>query len=134
MFSRLSAIVEWKANNEAGFARTRFDTHVAMVVLRNSVNSAEPDPSTLANRFRGEEWLKNPAPNFRRNTWPAVDHFDSCALAVTRGANHELALAIHCIGRVRNQIRPDLVQLTPAGADLRQRPVVITDNVDALFK
>src|SRR5690348_7479705 len=134
MVSRLRAIVKWNANDEPRLARPRLDAHVATVVLRNSVDSAEPDPRPLADRFRREKWLENPALNLGRNTRAAVDYFDSYTPAVTRRANHELALAIHCISRVRNQIRPDLVQLAPANADLRQRPVVITNNVDAFLK
>src|SRR3954469_13211757 len=94
----------------------------------------EAETGSLADWLSGEERFEDPAFDVVRDTGAVIDDFNTGAVVVSQSADDQLALSVHGIGGVDNQIGPDLVQLAAMRADFGQGTVVFADDLDAVFQ
>ena len=94
----------------------------------------ETQPGSLPHSLGGEERLENMVLHFRRDARSIVGDFDQQAIDLARRADTQLALSLHGVDGVVDQVGPDLVQVAAARADLRQGAVEIELHRDAVFQ
>src|SRR5690349_13801867 len=101
----------------------------------DALDDVEPEARPLPGCLRREMWLEDPRSELRRHSWPAVTDLDADAVALCRGMYAYDAFAVdfrcECIGRVIEQIRPELMQLGAVGLDFGERLIVLPNDSGA---
>src|SRR5215216_3488621 len=127
--------LERQTDDEAGVARLRLDPDVAAVAGHDdAAGDVQPEPGSLAHALGREERLPDPRLEGWRDARPVVGDLDAGPIALARRPNPEGAPAAHSVDGVVDQVGPDLVQLTPMGADLRQATVVLAVDRDGVLE
>src|SRR5215472_17816013 len=105
------------ADLKASIAGNGFDTDLAAHILNDAVHDIEPKPGALADSLGGEKRFKNTGLDIRWNSRPVVGDFDEDKIVLARGTDGQVAVAVHGVGGVINQIGPDLIEFAAAGHD-----------------
>src|SRR5580658_180547 len=124
---------EWQADLKARIAWGGFDGNLAAMAAHDAGGGFEAQSRTLSDALGGEERLKQTLADFRRDARSVIANFDQQAVQLARRADPQLALALHGVDGVVDQVSPDLVQLTAARANLGQGAVEIQLRHDAVF-
>src|SRR4051812_263979 len=104
------------------------------MIAHDAADGVEAEAGSFADWLGGEEWLEDAAFDIVRDAGAVVDYFDAGTVAVAGGAYGELAVSIHGVGGVGDQVGPDLVELAAVRADFGQGAVVLADDLDAVFQ
>ena len=85
--------------------------NVSPVLLHNPLDSVEPEASTFPHSFRREERLKDVGLHLVGNSRTVIANFDYSATVVAIGSDAKLALSVHSVNRVIDELGPDLAEL-----------------------
>ena len=104
------------------------------MLLHDTVDGVEAQARAVPYRLCGEERFEDPAANLRRNSGPAVANLYEEPSKLGRSSHHQLAAAVHRVDCVVDEIRPDLIQLAPMGADRRDRAIIFPNHVNPILQ
>ena len=96
-----------------------------MVFLDNIIRNIQPQAGTLARLLRCKERLEQARQHILWNAWTIVLNLNYHLRALLVSSQLQIALPMHGVDGVIDQVRPDLVQLTPVGFDEWQILVII---------
>src|SRR6266511_1728897 len=123
-----------KDDLESSIPRRRLQSDLAAMAAdddlpRDVQAQAGPFPDLLG----GEERLEDAGPDLVGHPGTGVPDLDHDAIVLDGGGSHrELAVPAHRVGRIVDEVRPDLVQLSGKSRDPRQAAVVVTDDLDVV--
>src|SRR5581483_9376349 len=106
----------------------------ATVFLDYALYRIEPQPRTLSNAFSSEKGFKDMCPYFRRDSGAVIANFDHHTPIVAVGPDPELALTVHRVNRVINEICPDLIELATEGVYEEGDGLIVTLNRNATLE
>lgn len=84
--------------------------NVFPVLPHNSLDSVQAEASTFPYSFRREERLKNVGLHLVGNSRTVIANFDYSATVVAIGSDAKLALSVHSVNGVIDEVRPNLVR------------------------
>src|SRR5579859_876004 len=134
LLMRLVRLLNGNAHLKASVAGNGGDADVATHVLDDAIDNIESQAGAFADAFGGEEWIEDARHCVRWNARAIVGDFDQDEIVFAGGANGELAVAVHGVGSVINQVGPDLIELTAAGHHFGKIGSVLADDGDAVFE
>src|SRR5271157_2254356 len=105
-----------------------------MMIPDNAANRIQSQTRPLADSLGGEKGVKNVGQNRGGNSGSVVANFDEDAVEFTRGPHSQLALPLHGLDGIGNQVRPNLIELTAIGANFGKIFVIFADDVYSPFK
>jgi len=97
-----------------------------------TVGNIEAQARPLADRLGGEERLKQPRLNLRRDTRTAVSELDQRVVALTARGNDKVATALHGVDRIVDNIGPYLIELAAVRLKTGQASIVFASYCDRL--
>src|SRR5262245_58550536 len=98
------------------------------MLLDNPVDGVQPQSGALALRLGGEEGFEDATLNFWRNAGAVIADFDENVIWLGRRANPQVALAVHRVDRVDDQVGPDLIERAAVSGNARQVVGVFADH------
>src|SRR5262245_40922464 len=104
------------------------------MLLDNPVDGVQPQSGTLALRLGGKERLEDAPLNFWRNAGAVISDFDQDVIGLGRRANPQVALAVHRVNRVDDQVGPDLIERAAVSGNARQVVGVLADHGNAALQ
>src|SRR5207342_1210316 len=102
------------------------ETDLAVVAADHDLpGDVEAEAGSLADILGGEERLEHTGADLVGHAGAGVaDLHHDAVFAEGRGSHRELAVTLHGIGRVVDEVRPDLVELPGECGDLRETALV----------
>ena len=108
-----------------------FDCERAVVAIDDDVTrGGKPEAGSGPHVLRREERVEDPVDDGRRDTGPVVRDVHVRAALVASRADRDGARLAERVDRVREQVRPHLIQLRAAHDQPRQVAVVVADDLD----
>src|SRR5215813_7884823 len=104
------------------------------MLLDNPVNGVQPQSRAFALRLGGEEGFEDASLNFGRNAGTVIADFDQDVIWLGRRANPQVALAVHRVTRVDDQVSPDLIARAAVSGNARQVVGVFADHGNAALQ
>ena len=105
-----------------------------MVVADDAANRIQPQTGPLAHSLGGKKGFIDVRQNVGRDSRSVVANFHEDAVQFARRPHSQLALALHGLDGVGNQIRPNLIELTALGADFWEILVVLAHYVHSTLE
>src|SRR5215510_4116981 len=96
------------------------ETDLAVMLSDNPVDGVQPQPGAFALRLGGEERLEDASLNIGRNAGAVVVDFDQNVIRLDRRANPQVALAVHRVNRVEDQVGPYFIDRAAVSGNARQ--------------
>src|SRR5262249_21027377 len=93
----------------------------------NPIDGVQPEPGAFALRLGGEERLENASLNIGGNPGAVVVDFDQNVIRLDRCTNPQLAVPVHRVNRVDDQVGPDLIERAAISGNARQVVGVFPD-------
>src|SRR5215470_5571580 len=84
-----------------------------------TMNRVETESGAVAHALGRKKRLEDARLNLLGDTGAIVGNFNENIFAFARNANPQRPFVLHGIGGIVDEIRPDLIQLTAVGGDLR---------------
>jgi hypothetical protein len=79
--------------------------------FHNSLDGVQAESSSLSNFLSSEKRFKDVRQHFGRDPWAVIAYLYYHTSIVTVGSDPELALSVHGVNRVINDVGPHLIEL-----------------------
>src|SRR5262249_16132964 len=117
-----------------GFAGLRPQFDVPVMRSNDSLYGIETQTRPLADFLRRKKRIEDTRPNLFRYSRAAVSNFNNEKVDLAENSNAQLALSIHRVDRVVDQVGPHLIQFAAVGAHAGKIRLVVALDRDALFQ
>src|SRR5580704_15559627 len=134
LLKRLLRRLDGDADLKASVAGDGRDTDVAADVFDDATDDVETEAGAFADAFGGEKGIEDARQRFGGDAGAVVGNFDEDEIVFAGGADRELAIALHGVGGVVDEIGPDLIEFTAAGHDFGKIAGVFADDLDAALE
>ena len=94
---------------KAGVTGLGTDLNISPMLLHNSLDSVQAEACAFPNSFGCEKRLKDVGLHLLRNSWTVIANLNDSATIVLVGSDAKLALPVHGVNRVIDDVGPDLV-------------------------
>ncbi len=101
--------------------------------INDFTDNIQSQPAPFSSDFGSEKRLKNTVFVCLGYAASGIGKLDDNIAAQLKNRNSQFSLTIHCLNRVMNEIRPDLIQLIRITPDSRRLPI-IPDDFDAMLQ
>src|SRR5215475_611376 len=132
-FVKCGMFLERQSNLKARISRLRLKANIPAVLSNDARDRIEPEPGSFTDRLRRKKWLEDARLRRFRYSRTVIANFDHDVSRFSLGANLKLPTLGHRIHGVDYQIRPNLVEFTAVGLDVRQVFSVIACHADILL-
>src|SRR5215470_379611 len=105
------------ADLKASIAGNGLDADLAAHILDDAVHDIESEAGAFADFLGSEKRFKNTGLDIRGNSRAVVGDFDEDKVVLVRGTDGQVAVAVHGVGGVVDQVGPDLIEFVAAGHD-----------------
>src|SRR5207244_3670307 len=126
-------LFEGKPDSEAGLPRLGLHFDEAVVPSYDTANGIESQARAFTDLLRCEKRVEDARLDVLRNSGPVVFNFNHGIVQFLARFDLQLALALHRIDGVVDQVGPNLIQLSTVCADAGQRSFVVSRDNNAIF-
>ena len=104
------------------------------MLLHNSLDGVQAEARTFPDSFRREERLKDVGLHLVGNSRTVIANLNHSATVVAIGSDAKLALSVHRVNRVINDVGPDLVEFAAKRIHQEGIALVIALHDHSLFQ
>src|SRR6185437_3274820 len=112
----------------------RSDLNISAMLLHNPLNCVQPESGPLSNALSCEKRFEDVGLHVRWNSRAIISNLNHNASVVAIGAHPKLALAVHRIDRVIDDVGPDLVELAAERIHQQRNSLIIALHRYSLFQ